>query len=90
MSVRAPESLFVVHMRVPFCGAFVSAACETIRRSDMHVPLHYVVIGQEGNITEQGCVADTGDFESGPPGYTENDVDCVYAGFLSYCRKMHV
>lgn len=49
-----PRSLNVVHMEVPCCKAFVSAAREAIRRSGVDVPLEYTVIGREGAILEEG------------------------------------
>ena len=49
-----PQSLSVVHMEVPCCKAFMSAAREAIRRSGVDVPLSYVVIGRDGTISEEG------------------------------------
>ena len=50
----SPQSLTVVHMEVPCCKAFVSAAHEAIRRSGAHVPLNYIVIARDGTIMEEG------------------------------------
>ncbi|HPR52078.1 MAG TPA: 4Fe-4S binding protein [Deltaproteobacteria bacterium] len=50
----SPQSLTVVHMEVPCCKAFVSAAHEAIRRSGVHVPLNYIVIARDGTIMEEG------------------------------------
>ncbi|MBN2298646.1 MAG: 4Fe-4S binding protein [Deltaproteobacteria bacterium] len=49
-----PRSLTVVHMEVPCCRAFLSAAREAIRRSGIDVPLKYIVIGRDGTIIEEG------------------------------------
>jgi ferredoxin len=48
------KSLTVVHMEVPCCKAFLSAAREAIRRSGTDVPLNYMVIGRDGTIIEEG------------------------------------
>ena len=50
----SPKSLTVVHMEVPCCKAFLSAAREAIRRSGVNIPLNYIVIGREGTILEEG------------------------------------
>ena len=49
-----PQSLTVVHMEVPCCNAFLSAAREAIRCSGVDVPLKYIIIGREGTIKEEG------------------------------------
>lgn len=49
-----PKSLTVVHMEVPCCKAFVSAAHEAIHRSGLHVPLSYIVVGRDGTVVEEG------------------------------------
>ncbi|HHO75829.1 MAG TPA: 4Fe-4S ferredoxin [Deltaproteobacteria bacterium] len=48
------KSLTVVHMEVPCCRAFLSAAREAIRRSGIDVPLKYIVIGRSGTIIDEG------------------------------------
>ncbi|MBN2297744.1 MAG: 4Fe-4S binding protein [Deltaproteobacteria bacterium] len=48
------KSLTVVHMEVPCCKAFVSAAHEAIRRSGVNVPLNYIIIGRDGTIMKEG------------------------------------
>ena len=50
------KSMTVVHMEVPCCEAFLSAAREAIRRSGVDVPLNYKVIGRSGAIIEEGEV----------------------------------
>lgn len=49
-----PKSLTVVHMEVPCCRAFLSAAHEAICRAGIDVPLRFIVISRHGNIIKEG------------------------------------
>ena len=48
-----PRSLTVVHMEVPCCGAFVSAAHRAIELAGVDIALGRIIISREGDILKQ-------------------------------------